>query len=58
MEQQICVSELIFYIVRKIGPIIPPLVGITAGREADEIPVDFEILKLLYRLNYSEFFVH
>ena len=42
----------------KIGPILPPLVGLMAGREggrqADEIWVDFKILKLLYRLNYSE----
>ena len=34
--------------------------GLTAGREggrpADEIWVDFENLKLLYRLNYSEFY--
>ena len=30
---------------------------VTAGSEADEIRVDFEILKLLYRLNYSEFYV-
>ena len=25
------------------------------GRPADEIQVDFEVSKLLYRLNYSEF---
>ena len=38
--------------------------GLTAGREAgrqggrpaDEIRVDFEVSKLLYRLNYSEFY--
>ena len=40
----------------KIGPILPPLVGLTAGKLADEIWVDFEILKLLYRLIYSEFY--
>ena len=26
------------------------------GRPADEIQVDFKILKLLYRFNYSEFY--
>ena len=30
--------------------------GREEGRPADEIRVDFEILKLLYRLNYSEFY--
>ena len=44
----------------KIGPILPLLVGLTAerqeGRSADEIWVDFKILKLLYRLNYSDFY--
>ena len=52
----------------KIGPILPPLVGLTtgreggreagrqAGRQAEEIRVDFKILKLLYRLNYSELY--
>ena len=52
------------YYEKKIGPIRPPLVGLTAGREggkeasrpADEIQVDFEILKILYRLNYLEFY--
>ena len=41
----------------KKGPTLPPLVGLTAGREADEIWVDFEILKLLYRLNYSDLLI-
>ena len=47
-EQQICVSESIFCIVRK-----------TAGREGDR-PVDeiqvVEILKLLCRINFSDFY--
>ena len=58
-----CVSELIFCILRKTGPILLPLVGLAAGREAgrqadrlaDEIQVGFEILQILYRLNYSGF---
>ena len=44
----------------KIGPTLPPLVGLMAGREAvrpaDKIRVDFEIVKLLYRLHYSGFY--
>ena len=43
----------------KTGPMLLPLVGLTAGwlagRLADEMGVDFEILKILYRLNYSDF---
>ena len=54
-EQQICVSESIFCIVRKSWP-YPPTASGSYGREADEIRVDFEILKLLYKLNYSEFY--
>ena len=30
--------------------------GRQAGRLADEIRLDFEILKILYRLNYSDFY--
>ena len=33
----------------KIGLILLPLVGLMAGRPADEIGVGFEILKILYR---------
>ena len=36
----------------KIGPILKP----QGGRPADEIQVDFEIVKLHYRLNYSDFY--
>ena len=47
----------IFCIVKKIGPILPPLVGLMAGREGGratgEIQVDFEILKFFYNLNSS-----
>ena len=39
-----------------MGPILPSLVDLKAGREADEIRVDFEIFKLLYRLNYSDLY--
>ena len=31
--------------------------GLTAGSKADEIRVDFEILKLHYRLNYSDLYL-
>ena len=31
------------------------LLGLTAGQLADEIRVDFEIFKILYRLNYLAF---
>ena len=38
----------------KTGPILLPLVGLTAGREADgpadEMQMDFEFFKILYRL--------
>ena len=37
-----------------------PLVGLTvgkqAGRQVDEIRMDLEIFKILYRLNYSAFY--
>ena len=37
----------------KIDPILPPLVGLwQTGRRAEEIQMDFEIFKILYRLNY------
>ena len=39
----------------KTGPLHLALVGLTAGRLADEIRLDFEILKILYRLNYLDF---
>ena len=44
-------------LIEKFGPIPPPLVGLKAGREADEIWVDFKILKVLYKLNYSDFYL-
>ena len=40
----------------KIGPILPSLVGLIAGRPADEIQVNSIILNLLYMLNYSAFY--
>ena len=38
------------------GPLHLALVGLTVGRQADEIRLDFEILKILYRLNYFDFY--
>ena len=40
----------------KTGSLHLALVGLTAGRQADEIRLDFEILKILYRLNYLDFY--
>ena len=34
---------------------MPALVGLKAGRLADEIQLDFEILKILNWLNYLDF---
>ena len=36
----------------KAGPILLPLVGLTADRQPNEIRVKFGIFKILYRLNY------
>ena len=51
----------IFYIVRKNWLYPPTPSGsyrkVAGGRLADEIRVDFKILKFFYRLNYSDFFV-
>ena len=45
--------------MRKTGPLHLVLVGLTAGWQAgwlaDEIRLDCEILKILYRLNYLDF---
>ena len=41
---------------KKTDPILLPLVGFTAGREADEMQVGFEFFRILYRLNYSGFY--
>ena len=48
-------SPLIFCIVRKPGPILLLLVGLMAGRLADKVRVDFEIFRILYRINYLDF---
>ena len=42
----------------KTGPMLLWLVGLMAGKQAqaDEIRVDFEIFKILYRLTYSDFY--
>ena len=46
--------------VRKTNPTLPPLVGLMAGREggrpANKRQVDFENFKILYRLNYVDFY--
>ena len=46
--------------MRNNWPTLLPLVGLMAGREvgrpADKIWVSFEILKILYRLNYLGFY--
>ena len=49
-----------FCIVRKTGPILSPLMGLTyaraAGRQADKVRVGFKIFKILYMFNYSGFY--
>ena len=40
----------------KIGTILLPLVGLTAGRQANEMRVGLEIFKILYRFKYSGFY--
>ena len=58
-EQQVCVSASITFVVRKTGPILLVLVGLTGGREVgrkrDKIWVDFKSFKILENLNYSKF---
>ena len=56
LKQQICGSASIFCIVRKTGPMLLPLVGLMAGWLADEMRVSFKNFKILYRLNYSDFY--
>ena len=41
-----------YFLVRKAGPLCPALVGLMAGRLADEIWQDFEIIKILYWLEF------
>ena len=38
----------------KTGPIRLALVGLTAGWLAEEMRVEIEIFKILYKLNYSD----
>ena len=40
----------------KAGPVLLLLVGLMAGWLADEIRVDFEIFKILYKSNYLYFY--
>ena len=50
--QQNRVYTSITFLVRKAGPIHLELVGVMAGRQADEIWVESESFKILYRVNY------
>ena len=61
-EQHTCVGVLIFCVFRMNWPYPPTtsgsyglLVGLAAGRQADEIRMDFEIFKILYRVDHSDF---
>ena len=49
--------QYVLYIVyEKSGHILLPLVGVTkVGREADDIRLGLKNLKILYRLDYSDF---
>ena len=51
-----CQHADILYCENKTSPILPPLVGLMAGRQADDIRVSFEIFKILYTLSYSGFY--
>ena len=58
-EQRIRILTAIAYLVRKNWASTPSAsgsYGSQAGRLADEIRLDFEILKILYRLNYLDFY--
>ena len=57
LVQQICALTMITYIVRKNWTHMPST-SMSYGRLAglDVIQVDFEIFKLLYRLNYLNFY--
>ena len=62
-EQHICGRASIFCIVRKNWAYAPTTsgsysrqAGWLAGWLADEMWVDFKIFKILYRLNYSDFY--
>ena len=57
--QRIRIYTAIAYLVRKNWASAPSASGSysrLAGRLADEIWLDFEILKILYRLNYLDFY--
>ena len=57
----LCYFIDILYYERKTGPTLTLLVSFTAGRQegrsAYEMWVGFEIVKILYRLNYSGFYI-
>ena len=42
--------------MRQTGPLDLVLVGLTAGLQADKIRLDCAIVKILYRLNYLDFY--
>ena len=55
LVQWICIYMQLPFLWEKTGPPHLALVDLKAGRLADEIWLDFEIFKILYRLNYLEF---
>ena len=57
--QWIHIQTTITFLVRETGPLRLVLVDLTAGRQADEIWLDFKILTILYRSNYLDcYFVY
>ena len=44
------------FLWEKTGPQCLVLVGLTAGWQADETQLDYEIFKIPYRLNYLDFY--
>ena len=56
-EQQFCGSTLISFIVRENWTILPLLASgcCIAGWQTDQIWVDFQINKILYKLNYLDY---
>ena len=58
-EQRSMLAHQFSVLGEKTGPILLPLVGLTAGREggrpADKIQMGSEIFKILHKLNYSGF---
>ena len=58
-EQQICGNMSISFIMRQNWACPPTAImsyGWQAGRQADEMWIDFEFFKIPCRLNYSDFY--